>query len=330
MNLTTDYLGLTLKNPLITGASPLAFNVDQARRLEDAGIAAIVMNSLFEEQIYLENRAEAEQVEAFEQSFGEALSYLPHRDEFEFTPQKYLDHIAALKQAVKVPVIASLNGVSLGGWVEHARLMEQAGADAIELNYYDLPSDPLQTAEDVESRSVEILAAVKKNLKIPVAIKLSPFFTSLPHFTRRLVDFGVNGIVLFNRFYQPDINIEDLEVRPVLNLSDSGELNLRLRWLAILRATLETSFAVTGGVHTAEDVIKSIMAGASAVQLVSVLLKNGPGHVTKLLKEVNDWLDQHEYQSIEQICGSMSLATSPDPTGYERANYMRILQSWKS
>ena len=329
MNLVTEYLGLVLRNPLIAGASPLASNLDYARRLEDAGIAAITMHSLFEEQIQLETRAQAMHVEAFEESFGEALSYLPQDYEFEFTPQKYLDHIAALKRAVEVPVIASLNGVTPGGWVEYASLIESAGADALELNYYDLPSDPLQSANDVEERALEILGAVRKSIKIPIAVKLSPFFTSLPHFAQRLIDSGANGIVLFNRFYQPDINIEDLEVQPVLNLSDSDELNLRLRWLAILSARLKTSFAVTGGVHTATDVIKSIMAGASAVQIVSALLKNGPQHVTKLLAEAGDWLDQHDYRSIGQICGSMSLANSPDPTAYERANYMRILQSWK-
>jgi len=329
MNLTTQYLGFTLKNPLVAGASPLAANLDSARRLEDAGIAALTLHSLFEEQIHLESRAHMSQVEAYENSFGEALNFLPGREDFDLTPYQYLEYLSALKDAVRIPVFASLNGVTLGGWTEYASQLESAGADAIELNYYDIPADPHISADEIELRALEIITEIRKTITIPLSIKLSPFFTSLPHFARRLTECGAGAIVLFNRFYQPDINIEDLEVQSTLHLSDSHELNLRLRWLAILSACVRTQFAVTGGVHTTSDVIKSLMAGANIVQLVSALLKNGPLHVAKLLTELADWMTLHEYDSIEQIRGSMSLRASPDPSAYERANYMRILQSWK-
>jgi len=330
MDLSTNYLTLPLKNPLIAGASPLGARLDSALRLEEAGVAAITLHSLFEEQIELERNAQWHQIAAFEESFGEALNFLPRREEFDLTPHQYLDHLSCLAEALEIPVIASLNGTTLGGWVEYASLLEDAGADALELNYYDLPTNPLISGHEVELTALEILNAIRKTVTIPISIKLSPFFIALPHFARRLVDFGVNGIVLFNRFYQPEIVLDDLEVRPQLHLSDPGELNLRLRWLAILSPQIPTSFAITGGVHTAEDVLKSVMVGASAVQMVSALLKNGPAQVSQVLAGVEEWLRDHQYDSLQQLRGCLNLATTPDPSGYERANYMRILQSWKT
>jgi dihydroorotate dehydrogenase (fumarate) len=329
MNLTTRYLGLTLRNPLMPGASPMVDDLDLVRRLEDAGASAIVMHSLFEEQITLEGRAFHQHVEQFQDSFAEALDFLPERDDFVLTPDRYLDQLSRIKAAVDVPVIASLNGSTPGGWTSYARHLEAAGADALELNYYCLPADPAQTARAVEKDALDIFRAVRRSVHLPVAIKLSPFFSSLPNFARQAGDAGASGLVLFNRFYQPDIDIEDLEVLPTLQFSDSSELRLRLRWLAILHASIETSFAVSGGVHTAADAIKAIMAGADAVQMVSALLRHGPGRLGEVLAELTRWLDEHEYESLDQLRGSMSLRNCPDPAAYERTNYLRVLQGWR-
>jgi dihydroorotate dehydrogenase (fumarate) len=328
MNLSTDYLGIELAHPLMPGASPMVDNLDLVRRLEDAGASAIVMHSLFEEQIEAENRAMARDVESHTDSFYEAISFLPDPDDFTFTPEQYLEQLRRIKEAVDIPVIASLNGTSLGGWVGYARHLESAGADAIELNYYDLPSELAQTGQSVELGALEILHAVRESVAIPVALKISPFFSSLPNFARAAVDAGASGLVLFNRFYQPDIDIEALEVLPTLQLSNSSELRLRLRWLAILHGSIDASLAVSGGVHTAADAIKAIMAGADAVQMVAALLKHGPEHLGVVLGEMTRWLEEHEYESLDQLRGSMSLQHCPDPAAFERANYMRILQGW--
>ncbi len=329
MNLATNYLGLKLKHPLMPGASPMVDNLDIVRRLEDAGASAIVMHSLFEEQVALEERAYAHHVTRHEESFNEATTFLPDPDDFSLRPDDYLEQVRRIKETVDVPVIASLNSTSPGGWVEYAKLMQNAGADALELNFYFISTSPRESGGDVLARAVEVLTAVKATIGIPVALKLSPFFSSLPHFAENLVLHGADGLVLFNRFYQPDIDIEALEVVPTLRLSDSSELTLRLRWLAILSASVTTSYAVTGGVHTAEDAIKSIMAGAHAVQMVSALLKRGPEWLGGVLKDMTDWLEVHEYESIDQLRGSMSLRHCPDPAAFERANYMRILQGWR-
>jgi len=330
MDLSTNYLGFNLPHPFMPGASPLAKDLDAVKRLEDAGAAAIVMHSLFEEQIKREQMGTFLNMEMHKESFAEALSYFPSPENFTLGPEEYLDHIRRIKRAVKIPVIASLNGVSLGGWLDHAQLMEEAGADALELNVYQLATDPSENGQMIEDRTIEMVLAIKQAVKIPVAVKLSPFFTSLANFSRRLVKAGVDGLVLFNRFYQPDINIDELVVERSLHLSSSSELNLRLRWLAILSGRIRASLAVTGGVHTAADAIKAVMTGASAVQMVSALLENGPQYLATVRQEMERWMEEKEYESLEQMRGSMSLASCPDSSAYERANYMLILQSWGS
>jgi dihydroorotate dehydrogenase (fumarate) len=309
------------------GASPLVDDLDAVRRAEDAGAAAIVMHSLFEEQITLEHDA-TQVLREHEDSFAEALYFRPHRLEFGLGPDQYLEQVRRIKDAVRVPVIASLNGVTNRGWLEYARLIDQAGADALELNVYRLTTSPEDTAEAIERRTLEMLRSVKSHTELPVAVKLSPFYTALANFAARLVDAGANGLVVFNRFYQPDIDVENLGVDHRLELSTSSELLLRLRWLAILSAQLDTSLAVTGGVHSALDAIKAVMVGADGVQLVSEILKHGTGRFTELRARMSEWLEAHEYHSLAQMQDSMNLSNCPDPAMYERANYMRVLNSW--
>lgn len=328
MDLTTDYLGLRLKNPLLPGASPLVDSMDSVRRLEDAGAPAIVMHSLFEEQIAMEARAELEDVDAHEYSFAEAATYLPAADEFALGPDRYLEQIGRIKNAVGIPVIASLNGATPGGWTHYAKLMEEAGADAIELNIYYFPTDPARTSAEVENQVLAITGSVASGVAIPVAVKLSPFFSALPHLARQVLEAGARGLVLFNRFYQPDLDPEELEVKPTLQLSDPYELRLRLRWLAILSASLDGDLSASGGVHTGLDAVKALMAGATTVQMVSVLLRQGPGHFSELLRFLDRWLEEHEYAGLDQLRGSLNLRTCPDPSAFERANYLKILQSW--
>jgi dihydroorotate dehydrogenase (fumarate) len=327
MDLSTTYLGLRLSSPFMPGASPMADQIDWVRRLEDAGSAAIVLRSLFEEQITREQQGMIHHMEVTGESSAEAVSYFPRPDDFIFGPEQYLDHVRKVKEAVNVPVIASLNGTTPEGWLQYAQQIQQAGADALELNVYFLATNPAETGPLIEKRILEVVRLVKQNVTIPVAIKLSPFFSSLAHFAQQLDLLGVDGLVLFNRFYQPDIDIEALEVAPVLHLSDSMELPLRLRWLAILSGHVRASLAVSGGVHTVADVIKSVMAGAHGVQLVSALIAQGPRHVRSLTQELVEWMEKHEYTSLEQMQASMSLQRCPDPAAFERANYMKILQS---
>ncbi|RMD81293.1 MAG: dihydroorotate dehydrogenase-like protein [Candidatus Dadabacteria bacterium] len=328
MDLTTRYLGLDLEHPLMPGASPMVDDLDTVRKLEDAGAAAIVMHSLFEEQIVGEQLATHRAVDGPAEATAEALSYFPRMDQFALGPDEYLEQIGRIKEAVAIPVIASLNGTTPGGWLEYAKLIEDAGADALELNFYEIATDPNEPAEALEGRVLEILGAVKGAVSIPVALKLSPFYTCFAHFARRLEEKGANGLVVFNRFYQPDIDVDELEVVPVLHLSDSSELLVRLRWLAILSATVGCSLAVTGGVHTGIDAIKAVMCGAHAVQMVSALLRHGPGHLAKVRAEMAAWLEEHEYESLAQARGSMGLDRCPNPRAYERGNYVRMLQSW--
>jgi dihydroorotate dehydrogenase (fumarate) len=329
MDLSTDYLGFHLPHPFMPGSSPLVDDLDMVRRLEDAGAAAIVMHSLFEEQIVGEELAMYDAVNAPAESYPEALSYLPDPAEFALGTHEYLEQISRIKAAVSVPVIASLNGTTPTSWMEYARLMEQAGADALEINVYDLATDPLETGEDVERRALDVATAVREAVRIPLAVKLSPFYSSLSNLARRLEKAGANGLVLFNRFYQPDIDIEELEVVPKLYLSSPNELLLRLRWLAILSGQFPGSLAVTGGVHHAADAIKAIMAGAHAVQMVSILLRRGPETLVRIRQDVEQWLQKHEYASLKQMQGSMSYARTANPKALERANYMRILQGWR-
>lgn len=329
MNLATNYLGLKLKNPIMPGASPLVDHLDNVRRLEDAGAAAIVMHSLFEEQITSQQLAEFAHTENPAESFAEATSYFPQMEDYALGPDRYLEQISKIKKMVDIPVIGSLNGTSLGGWTDYARLIEQAGADALELNVYYIATDPEESSSAVESRSLYILQSVLDAVKIPVAMKLSPFFSSPGHFAKQLDTMGAAGLVLFNRFYQPDIDIEELEATHRLDLSNSTELRLRLRWAAILHGHLKADIAVSGGVHTTEDIIKAIMCGANAVQVVSSLLKYGPSHIGSLVSGLQQWLEEHEYESVDQMRGSMSLRHCPDPSVFERANYLRVLQLWK-
>lgn len=330
MDLSTTYLGFRLPHPLMPGASPMVDSLDTVQRLEEAGAAAIVMHSLFEEQILQEQWATIYHMDVHAESFGEALSYFPRPGEFALGPEQYLAQIARIKKAVHIPVIASLNGTTAGGWVEYARRMEEAGADALELNVYYLATDPEEPAATVEQRTLDILRTVKQSVSIPVAVKLSPFFSSLAHFATELDVAGADALILFNRFYQPDIDIEQLEVTPRLELSNSSELLLRLRWLAILSEKVRCSLAVTGGVHTARDAIRAIMAGAHAVQMVSALLRGGPAYLRAVLDEMSTWMEEHEYTSLRQMRGSMSLARCPDPAAFERANYIRVLQGWRA
>jgi dihydroorotate dehydrogenase (fumarate) len=327
VDLATTYLGLNLAHPLMPGASPMVDDLDTVRALEDAGASAIVMHSLFEEQIRQEAR-EARLLEGHTESFPEAISYLPKPGIFALGPDEYLEQIQRIRGAVAIPVIASLNGTTPQAWVEYARLIQSAGAHALEVNFYYVSTDPLENGEDVERRTVETAEAVKAAVSIPVAVKLSPFYSSFANLASRLDSAGVDGLVIFNRFYQPDIDVETLDIVPTVRLSDSGELLLRLRWLAILSGRIRASLAVTGGVHTAVDAIKSVLAGAHAVQMVSALLKRGPGHLGKVLSEMRLWLDEHGYESLRQMQGSMSLVKSGDPSTLERSNYMRVLQSW--
>jgi dihydroorotate dehydrogenase (fumarate) len=329
MDLSTTYLGLSLSNPLITGASPLVDHLDLVRRAEDAGAGAITMHSLFEEQLSAEQIATWRALDEHDEAHAEAASYFPRPAEFALGPDKYLEQLRKIKDAVRVPVIASLNGTTGVGWTDYAKSMEQAGADAIEVNVYAVATDPDITGAAVEQRVIDAAGLVRAAVKIPVAVKLSPFYSSLANLARRLEGTGVNGLVLFNRFYQPDIDIELLDVTPKLKLSDSSELLLRVRWLAILAGRVRLSLAASGGVHAAEDAIKAIMAGADAVQLVSVLLQHGPERIRVLRRAIEAWMEERDYESLAQMRGSLSLDRCPDPAAFERGNYVRILQTWR-
>ena len=329
MNLETQYLGLKLKHPLIVGASPLTADLDKVRQLEDAGAAAITMCSLFEEQITQNILGSEAHIGAYENSFAEAASYFPEVNLLDRDVETYLDHLQKVKSSVDMPVIASLNGTREGEWVSYAALMEQYGADALELNLYFLATDLDESASDLEDRCLRIVEAVRSKISIPLAVKLSPTYTALPHFSKRLSAAKVDGLVCFNRFYQPDIDIEDLSVRPALDLSFSNELRMRLRWLALLSERVSCDLAVSGGVHTGVDAVKAVMAGAHAVQLVSTLLINGPARLGDVLSEMQAWMEEHEYESIDQMRGCMNYAHCPDPEALERANYMRVLKSWR-
>ncbi len=329
MDLAVSYLGLRLPHPVMAGASPLSWDLGQVRRMEDAGASAIVMQSLFEEQITRETTGTIMDMELHAESFAEALSYFPAPDEFKLGPDNYLEHIRRMKEAVKVPVIASLNGTTPMGWIEHARKIQQAGADALELNVYYLPTNPLETGEMVERRTLEIVRMVKNTVTIPVAVKLSPYFSSMAHFAKVVEGAGADALVLFNRFYQPDLDLENLDVVSSLELSGPSTLRLRVRWLAILFSHVKVPMAVSGGVHSAQDALKAVMAGASAVQMTSALLKHGPEALTAVRDGMAQWLQEHEYDSLEQARGSLSLMRCPNPAAFERANYMRVLQGWK-
>ncbi len=331
VDLSTSYLGLKLANPVMASSSPLTGSVDTLKQLEEAGTSAVVLPSLFEEQIEHEAMEAHRLVEYGAESFAEALGgYFPELDSYNTGPQLYLDQVREAKAALSIPVIASLNGTTRGGWVRYAKRMEEAGADALELNVYLIPTDPYATSLDVERRYLDLLTAVVETVDIPVAIKLGPYFSSLAHVARKFVEAGAAGLVLFNRFYQPDIDLEDLRVIPNLQLSTSSELRLPLRWLAILHGKLRADMAVTGGVHTSDDVLKSLLVGADAVMMASALLQEGPYHAAQVIAGLTAWLEEHEYDSVEQMKGSMSMASAPNPDGFIRSNYMRVLASYTS
>lgn len=329
MDLSTKYLGLQLPHPFLLGASPLSDSVERCKRFADAGVAAIVLRSLFEEQIDQEALAHHAATWEHADANGEAMSYLPSADGCVFGPEEYLEHVRAVKRAVAVPVIASLNGYTHSGWVDYSKSLDEAGADALELNLYSVATDPGESGAELEDQACSIVAAVKANVRIPVAVKLSPFYTSLANFALRLEAAGADGFVLFNRFFEPDIDIEALEVRTHMELSDHRELLLRLRWLAILSGHLRSSLAVSGGVHGPRDAIKAVMCGAHAVQLVAALLKGGTGALTDLRAGVAAWLEDAGYASLQQMRGSMDSSRTPDPKAFERVNYMRLLQTYR-
>jgi dihydroorotate dehydrogenase (fumarate) len=329
MDLSTTYLGLKLKNPIVPSASPLSRTLDGMKRLEDAGAAAIVMYSLFEEQITHE-AAELEHYLSYgKETFAEALTYFPEPQEYNLGPDEYVNLLRKAKESLHVPVIGSLNGISTGGWIKYAKKIEEAGADAIELNVYYIPTDPALTAQDVEDRYMEVLSAVKTTVKIPVAMKLSPFFSSMANMAHRLDQAGAAGLVLFNRFYQPDIDLETLEVKPGVTLSTSQDMRLPMRWVAILYGRVKASLAATSGIETTEDVLKMLMAGADVAQMASSLLKNGPQRIKEILTQMDQWMLEHEYISVAQMKGSMSQKSVADPAAYERAQYMKALQAFK-
>jgi dihydroorotate dehydrogenase (fumarate) len=329
MDLSTQYLGMRLPHPLVAGASPLSDDLDGVRRLEDAGAAAIVLRSLFEEQITREQVAEFMNLDFPGESFAEAISYFPSPNAFALGPVQYLEHLRRAKEAVNIPIVASLNGATPGGWIEYARLMAEAGADALELNLYRIATDPETTSVDIERQAIDTVRAVKHSVTIPVALKLSSFYTALAHLARELDGAGADGLVLFNRFYQPDIDPEELAAIRTLHLSDSSELRLRLHWMAILSGRVRASLAVSGGVHAALDVIKATMAGAHVTQMVSALLMHGPTHLQRVLDGIAAWMTEHEWDSLAEMRGNMNLLKVPDADAYERANYMLMLQGWR-
>lgn len=330
MDLKTKYMGLELKNPVAASASPLTQDVDSAKKLEDAGVSAIVVHSLFEEQLSHESGELDHYLSAGTDSFAEATSYFPAQEEFKLGPVEYLDHIANLKKSLEIPIIGSLNGVSKGGWVDYAKNIQDAGADALELNVYYVPTDPSMDAAKVEDMYIDTLKAVKSNVNIPVAIKVGPFFTAMANMAKKLDEAGADGLVLFNRFYQPDFDLENLEVVPNLLLSSKYEMRLPLRWIAILFDKINASLAATRGIQDAEDVIKLMMAGGDVAMIASEFLRNGAGKATEIINGMTAWMEAKEYESVTQMKGSMSQKSVGEPAAFERANYMKTLQSYKT
>lgn len=329
-DLSTTYLGLKLKNPLVASASPLSEKVETVQKLEEAGISAVVMYSLFEEQIIHESLELDHFLFTGTEISPEITSFYPQSGIYTLKPDAYVDTLGKIKKAVKIPIIGSLNGISTGGWIKYARKIQDAGADALELNLYFLPTDLTLTSSVLEENYATLVHDVCQSITIPVAVKLSPFFTALPNLAKRLVEAGAKGIVLFNRFYQPDIDLEALEVVPNLVLSNSHELRLPLRWVAILFGQIKADLALTSGVHTAEDVLKSMMAGASVAMLASALLQKGISYVSEVLADMEAWMTEHEYLSIEQMQGSLSQKNVRETAAFERANYMKVLHSFKT
>jgi dihydroorotate dehydrogenase (fumarate) len=329
MDLSTTYMGMKLKNPIVPSASPLTEKIDNIKRLEDAGASAVVMHSLFEEQINQESQILDHYLSYGTESYAEALQYFPEAHEYKVGPDEYLNLIQLAKRTLRIPIIGSLNGVSAGGWIEYAKKIQQAGADALELNIYFLPTDADMDGAKVEEMYVEVVRSVKKSITIPVAVKISPFFSSIGNMVKKIADAGADALVLFNRFYQPDFDLDELEVVPRLVLSNQFENRLPLHWVAILYGRVKVDFAVTRGVRTYEDVLKGLMVGAKVTMMTSEILENGIKRVTEILGEMTRWMEEHEYESVKQMQGSMSQLNCPEPAAFERANYMKVLHSWR-
>lgn len=329
VDLSTTYMGIPLRNPLMVAPCPLSENLDMMKQMEEAGAGAIVVHSLFEEQLIAEELGLERSLIQGTESFPEALTYFPELPEFRLGSEEYLELLRKAKNTLHIPVIGSLNGISSGGWLRYAKAIEEAGADGLELNIYYIPTDPELSGKEIEKKYLDLVQEVKSTVKIPVAVKIGPFFSSLPHMAKQFDQAGANGLVLFNRFYQPDIDLESLEVVPNLNLSNASTLRRRLRWAAILYGKIQADLAITGGVHTGEDVIKAMLVGAKVVMMASVLLKNGISYLSTLLEDITEWLETHGYESIGQIQGLMSHRSVANPSAFERANYMKVLGSWK-
>ena len=329
-DLTTEYLGLALRSPLVASSSPLTGSLDGLRRLEDAGAAAVVLPSLFEEEIVFESSELDRLLETGAETFGEAQSYFPELDDYNTGPDRYLELIASAKRTMGIPVIASLNGTSPGGWLEHAKLIEEAGADALELNIFLIASDPDTTAENVEASHCELVRSVRRDVRIPLAVKIGPYFSAFAHTARALVEAGADGLVLFNRFYQPDLDLVSLEVSPRITFSTSEEIRLPLRWIGILHGQISASLAATSGVHTAVDVLKVLLAGADVAMMASALLERGPRQIARLERDILEWMVEREYASVRQLRGSVSRRAVPDPSAFERGNFMKALKSYSS
>lgn len=327
IDLTTNYLGLKLRNPLVCSSSPLCQDLDSLKRMEEAGAGAVVLHSLFEEQIILESLDLSQFLDSGTESYAESLSYFPNMQEYNLGPEGYIEHLREAKALLNVPVIASLNGHTRGGWIHYARLIEEAGADALELNVYDMATDPDRSGSQVEEDLLALVSDVVREVKIPVAVKLSPFYTAIANVCRRLDQIGIKGLVLFNRFYQPDFDLDRLEVVPSLWLSTTDELRLRLHWVALLYGRVHADLAITGGVHTAHDILKTIMAGGNVAMMTSALLRHGVDHLSGVLQGVRDWMTEHEYASIRMMRGSMSFRSVANPGAFERANYMKVLRA---
>ncbi|MDP2208637.1 MAG: dihydroorotate dehydrogenase-like protein [Bacteroidota bacterium] len=329
MDLSTTYMGLKLKNPIVPSASPLSRDINTIKALEDAGASAIVLYSLFEEQITHEAMELNYLTTQGNESYAEAVTYFPQANEYHLGPEEYLEHLQKAKRAVNIPVIASLNGVTAGGWLEYAKNIEQAGADGLELNVYYIPTDPKYTGVDIENLYIDILKIVRSEVKIPVAVKLSPFFSSMANIAKKLDENGANALVLFNRFYQPDIDLETLDIVPNIFLSTPQAMRVPLRWVAILYGKIKADIAATSGIHTSEDVLKMLMVGANVTMMCSALLENGPKYITKVVNDLQRWMEEHEYESVRQMIGSMSHKSVKEPAAFERANYMKVLNSYK-
>ncbi len=328
IDLSTEYMGIKLKNPLVASASPLSEDIEKIKQMEEKGISAVVLHSLFEEQIKLQERELNQSLSQGTESYAEALSYFPDLNNYRFAPDEYIDYISRVKDEVKIPIIGSLNGVSQGGWVRYAKKIEEAGADALELNIYYLPTEKNNSCQEIEQIYLDLIKSLRQNITIPIAVKLSPYFNSIPGITNKLAEEGADGLVLFNRFYQPDIDLAKMSVVPNLELSRSSELRLRLRWVAILYQKVKADMAITGGIHTAEDIIKGILAGANVTMTTSALLEKGIPYIDKLIKGTEEWLRRHQYNSINEIRGLLSQQNVKETDAFERANYMKVLKSY--